>query len=114
MEYNQTSQEQDSNNTPSRVKPTPTRTFDFGVFYSIFSVILGALGGFLIAVPVSYNIVQGGSSTSILAATFVMPLFAVIGGGVGYRRRHSRLFFYVSFLTVLILLSMISSSLSRQ
>jgi len=73
---------------------------NFSKFYQISSVVLGTLAGLLIAVPISINMGPG------MAPVFLL-LFGLVGGLMGYRRRDSRVFFYLSIVSVLVLSSII-------
>ncbi len=88
----------------------PSSSLALGDFYAFLGIILGGLSGILISVPISFSLMESGSSSASLAGALISPLFGLIGLRVGYLRRHSRLFFYTSFLTVLLLSTMLGFS----
>lgn len=65
------------------------------MFIRYANIVLGGLLGVLIAIPVSSE------------APFQLILGLVLGALVGYRRRDSRLFMYMTIVFVLILSSLI-------
>jgi len=69
-------------------------------FYQVSSVMLGSIAGVLIAVPVSSSIESAWGALLLL-------LFGLAGVLMGYRRRDSRMFFYLSIVCVLVLSSVI-------
>lgn len=86
-------------NAPSE---SPIGDNAFHAFRTFASVILGALIGLLISLPIVLP-----SGYHFL---FVLP-FIIVGGMIGYRRRESRGFLYFSFVAVLLLSSLVSKSL---
>ena len=73
-------------------------------FLQISCVVLGALTGCLIGIPLA---VQSGSASGI----WIVFSFSALGGLIGYRRRTSRAFLYFCLGAVLILSSLVSFSL---
>ncbi|MCB0353834.1 MAG: hypothetical protein KDD64_09930 [Bdellovibrionales bacterium] len=61
------------------------------------TTVLAAMTGFLLGLPIAPPSTQG---------ALLLLAFSVFGAFVGYRRRHSRPFFYVSALSVLLLSSL--------
>lgn len=70
------------------------------------SVVLGTIIGLLIAAPLATG------AGSILNGALILILFAVGGGAIGYRRRASRPFLYLSFAAILILSGIVTKSLA--
>ena len=70
-------------------------------FYQIATIILSAIAGFLIAIPLI-------SSATNKFTLLVVPIFTLMGGLAGYRRRNSHVFFYISLAAVGILSSLIT------
>ncbi|MDZ4784788.1 MAG: hypothetical protein SGJ02_01800 [bacterium] len=79
-------------------------------FYATISIIFGALAGFLISIPVTFHFMNPASS-NFTASYISAPLFALFGARIGYLRRNDKFFFYISFITVLILTTMIGLSI---
>lgn len=82
-------------------------------FYAITTTIMGGIVGALVGLPFA------GSSDPSAATdypeisvvhTLLLIILTLCGLFVGYRRRHSRTFFYLCLLSILILASVISSS----
>lgn len=75
-----------------------TGNLTFSRFREYASIVLGSLMGALIAMPVA---------AEANAALMLVPLGAVLGGLVGYRRRASTFFLYFCIVCILILSSVI-------
>jgi hypothetical protein len=65
-------------------------------FFGFTCVILGAFAGLLLAMPMVLR-----SETSFAPLFLVLGMF--LGGVIGYRRRKSRVFFYVCLIVILML-----------
>jgi hypothetical protein len=74
----------------------------FAKFLSIASVALGAMTGFFIAVPIAL-----GTPSLTLP---VLILFTLLGALLGYRKRASRMFLYVSLIASVTLASLVARS----
>lgn len=84
-------------------------------FYTIISVLLGALGALLISLPLSRALLdseQRGLEQQApwLSLSLIPFLFTIMGGLMGYRKRSSRVFFYLSVITIAVLSSLLTSS----
>lgn len=71
-------------------------------FMKFAAILLSALVGVLIAFP----LIIAGDANNL----YFLPIAALLGGLVGYRRRNSRIFLYFCMLAVIILAFVISSS----
>ena len=72
-------------------------------FRTIATTALSALNGFLISLPCS-ALVEGYFSIAC------MILFTLGGARIGYRKRESTLFFYLSLVSALILISVVTKN----
>ncbi len=79
-------------------------TYRFETFRVIANIILSALVGLLIAVPLSIGM-------SIGANLAILLLFSALGALIGYKRRSSHAFFYLSLVSILVLSSVLSRSI---
>ena len=75
-------------------------------FYRTACVVLGALMGLLIVLPLTL-----GFGSSPLRTLSALVIGTLLGGAVGYRRRESRLFLYFSIVSVALLSGVLVSSL---
>jgi len=78
---------------------------DYDRFIRLCNFILGALIGFLIAVPMLPLL------NSPLGGGVLLLVSTVLGGAVGKKRGASRAFLYFALVAALVLSSVISSSL---
>jgi hypothetical protein len=83
-------------------------TLPIQYFYTFAAIVLGALNGFLIAFPLSVRAVseEGGISYGVVLLGIGM------GALIGYRKRVSRAFLYVSMLTALCLAMLVSTQMT--
>ena len=65
-------------------------------FFSFACTILGAFAGLLLTMPIVIR-----SETSFAPLFLILGMF--LGGIIGYRRRNSRIFFYVCLIVILML-----------
>lgn len=79
-------------------------------FYSKLNIALGVLAALLISIPVSLTFVARAPGGNSIVAAILPIIFAIIGFRIGYLRRNSKVFFYVAFLAVLILSTIIGFS----
>lgn len=73
------------------------KTSDTPLYQSASTIVLSAMTGLLLALPIAEPSWQG---------ALLLVAFTVLGGLIGYRRRTSRVFFYISALSVLVLSSL--------
>jgi len=78
-----------------------------GPFYSLSTVLLGGLAGMLISIPVASTFTTSTDPVLSMVGMLLLPLFALVGFRIGYLRRNNRAFFYISFLTVLVLMTLV-------
>ncbi len=69
-------------------------------FYTFATITLSCFTGVLIAVPLAL-------SNPNPLALLLLPFFGTMGGIAGYRRRNSRIFFYLSLFAVVVLSTII-------
>ena len=81
------------------------KTLSFEKFKSGICVLLSALAGVLIAIPLA-------ASVKSVSALIIVVLFGVMGALIGIRQRRSALFFCVSLVTVLVLAYLILKSIT--
>ena len=80
-------------------------------FIAAATTLLGGVIGVLVALPVSTSdFVRSKPFLGSLPGWIFFAIFVALGMGSGYRRRHSRPFFYFSLLTVLVLASLLSGA----
>lgn len=78
-------------------------TSNINPFYSICSTVLGATSGFLISIPLVLGLAEGGSDPYSLTTALIVAMMTIAGGLMGYKRRESKAFFYISMITTLVL-----------
>ena len=79
-------------------------------FYALCTVIFGTISGVLIGLPVA--LMQGADISQPTAASLgPMALFGIFGAILGYRKRKSRAFFYLTIITVLLLTSTLATKI---
>jgi|GEM_PF-4553509 len=68
-------------------------------FYTVITPVLGLVIGLLVAFPAS--------ATSLGSAAWILPVMALL---IGYKKRNSRAFFYLSLFCVTILSAVVGTS----
>jgi len=85
----------------------PVTAFGYNTFLAVTNTGLGALLGCLIGMPLNLT------SSSLFGRASLLLLFTVLGGAIGYRRRHSKVFLYFALLSIVLLASIISGEFSH-
>ncbi len=77
-------------------------------FYAIASIVMGAFVGLLIAIPITVST----TSRAVAGATLLgLPLLGLLSG---YRRRHSRIFFYLCLIAIVVLSTILTMNAPQQ
>ena len=73
---------------------------DFEKLIGFATVVLAAMVGGLISLPISI--------TADNSQRCALPIMIVLGGLLGYRKRHNRFFFYFCLVAVVVLATLIN------
>ena len=76
----------------------------FGQFQSLATITLAGFTGLLISIPLIVS-----SSLAVAIATSLF--FSAAGFRIGYRKRHNKIFFYITLVSVLVLASLITGKM---